>query len=76
MLFASKKKIDTFFSRWKLFFFAQTNDMLVASLLRLPDNSCDVEESEKILMKFKKFNELFLLYERKQMHDAGKFKLR
>ena len=50
----------------------QTNDMLVASLLRLKDNSCNVIETEKILRNKNKFFELFILYERKSMHAEGK----
>ncbi|VDP25890.1 unnamed protein product, partial [Soboliphyme baturini] len=42
--------------------------MLVASLLRLSDNSCNTAESERVLLQFKKFSELFLLYERKGLH--------
>ncbi|OUC48539.1 hypothetical protein D917_06093 [Trichinella nativa] len=44
------------------------NDMLISSLLRLPDNSCNVVESENLLKKHHKYSELFLLYERKSMH--------
>uniref|UniRef100_A0A915IVF3 CNH domain-containing protein n=1 Tax=Romanomermis culicivorax TaxID=13658 RepID=A0A915IVF3_ROMCU len=51
--------------------YLQTNDMLVASLLRLPDNRCDVAECENILLKSKKINELFLLYERKELHESA-----
>lgn len=47
--------------------------MLVASLLRLPDNSCDAAESEAALTKHKKYSELLLLYERKEMHDEGTY---
>uniref|UniRef100_A0A5S6QR48 CNH domain-containing protein n=1 Tax=Trichuris muris TaxID=70415 RepID=A0A5S6QR48_TRIMR len=47
------------------------NDMLVSSLLRLPDNSCNVAESEAVLREHRKFSELFLLYERKCMHDKA-----
>lgn len=50
----------------------QTNEMLVASLLRLPDNGCNVPECETLLRRNNKVNELFLLYEKKQMHVEGK----
>lgn len=45
--------------------------MLVASLLRLPDNSCNVPATEKLLREKQKYYELFLLYERKGMHNEG-----
>uniref|UniRef100_A0A914X4H1 CNH domain-containing protein n=1 Tax=Plectus sambesii TaxID=2011161 RepID=A0A914X4H1_9BILA len=51
--------------------YVETNDMLVASLLRLPDNSCNVPATEKILRERQKFYELFLLYERKGMHSEA-----
>ena len=48
-----------------------TNDALVAPLLRLPENNCHVEESEHILKKHEKFNELIILYEKKGHHRKG-----
>jgi len=50
---------------------SQTNDALVAPLLRLKDNSCHVEEAEKILRQHSKFAELVILYEKKEMHKKG-----
>lgn len=50
----------------------QTNDALVAPLLRLKDNNCHIEESEKILRKKEKFSELIILYEKKGLHEKGK----
>ncbi|CDW53973.1 vesicle fusion protein; vam vps protein [Trichuris trichiura] len=47
------------------------NDILVSSLLRLPDNSCNIAESEAMLKEHGKYSELFLLYERKSMHDKA-----
>jgi hypothetical protein len=55
------------------FFLFQTNDALVAPLLRLKDNNCHIEESEKILRKKEKFSELIILYEKKGLHEKGKF---
>ena len=55
------------------FFLFQTNDALVAPLLRLKDNNCHIEESEKILRKKEKFSELIILYEKKGLHERGKF---
>lgn len=49
----------------------QTNDALVAPLLRLKDNNCHVEESEKVLKKKEKFSELIILYEKKGLHEKG-----
>lgn len=48
--------------------YLHTSDALVASLLRLPDNNCHVEESEEALLKFNKLNELIILYQSKGMH--------
>jgi hypothetical protein len=53
-------------------FSLQTNDALVASLLRLKDNSCHVEESERVLMKYKKYKELVVLYQTKGLHKKGR----
>ena len=43
----------------------------MAPLLRLKDNSCHVEESERILKKYQKFSELIILYEKKGLHKKG-----
>lgn len=51
--------------------YSQTNDALVAPLLRLKDNSCHVEEAERILKQNFKFTELVILYEKKEMHKKG-----
>ena len=45
----------------------------MAPLLRLKDNSCHVEESERILKKYQKFSELIILYEKKGLHKKGKW---
>jgi hypothetical protein len=52
-------------------FLFQTNDALVAPLLRLKDNNCHVEESERVLKKKEKFSELIILYEKKGEHQKG-----
>lgn len=49
----------------------QTNDALVAPLLRLKENYCHVEECERVLMKSKKYNELVILYQTKGLHKKG-----
>ena len=48
--------------------YLQTNDALVAPLLRLPDNNCHLEEVEKALKKHHKYNELIILYQNKGLH--------
>ena len=55
----------------KLVFFSQTNDALVAPLLRLPDNNCHQVEAEKVLVQKSKFNELIILYKKKNLHRKG-----
>lgn len=47
----------------------QTNDSLVASLLRL--NYCHLEESEKTLRQYQKYGELIILYQTKGQHKKA-----
>jgi len=49
----------------------QTNDALVAPLLRLKDNSCHIDESERVLKDAHKYSELVILYEKKGLHNKG-----
>ena len=49
----------------------QINDALVAPLLRLKDNNCHVEETEKALKRKDKLDELIILYETKELHKKG-----
>ncbi|KAH8419148.1 hypothetical protein KR222_006707 [Zaprionus bogoriensis] len=49
--------------------YLQTNDALVAPLLRL--NQCHLEESEKMLKKYKKLSELIILYDGKGKHKKA-----
>ncbi|GFN97687.1 vam6/vps39-like protein [Plakobranchus ocellatus] len=51
--------------------YLQTNDALVAPLLRLKDNHCHVVESERVLMKKEKFSELIILYQTKGLHQKA-----
>lgn len=51
--------------------YLQTNDALVAPLLRLKENNCHVGECEKVLMKNKKYNELVILYQTKGLHKKA-----
>ena len=45
-----------------------TNDALVASLLRLRDNNCHLEESERALKRHHKHAELIILYQTRGLH--------
>lgn len=45
------------------------NDALIAPLLRL--NHCRVAETEKILKKHKKYSELIILYQTKELHNCA-----
>lgn len=45
-----------------------TNDALVASLLRLRDNHCHLEESERALKRHHKYAELIILYQTRGLH--------
>ena len=40
----------------------------VASLLRLPDNHCHLEETEQVLKRHHKYDELIILYQSKGLH--------
>ncbi|XP_071480649.1 vam6/Vps39-like protein [Diadema antillarum] len=51
--------------------YLQTNDALVAPLLRLKDNNCHLEESERVLKIYQKYSELIILYEKKGMHKKA-----
>ncbi|KAG1658440.1 Vam6/Vps39-like protein [Nymphon striatum] len=45
-----------------------TNDALVSSLLRLSDNHCHIDETERALKKHQKYDELIILYQNKGLH--------
>ncbi|XP_059611031.1 vam6/Vps39-like protein [Phlebotomus argentipes] len=49
--------------------YLQTNDSLVAPLLRL--NYCHLEESERTLKKYQKYGELIILYQTKGQHKRA-----
>lgn len=51
--------------------YLKTNDALVASLLRLPDNYCHIEETERALKQHQKYGELIILYCCKGMHEKA-----
>ncbi|XP_077997895.1 vam6/Vps39-like protein [Glandiceps talaboti] len=64
----SKKQLSQIIDTTLLKCYLQTNDALVAPLLRLKDNNCHIEESERILKKNQKFSELIILYQKKGLH--------
>lgn len=49
--------------------YLETNDSFVSSLIRL--NNCHLEESEKILISYKKYSELIILYQTKGQHKRA-----
>ena len=51
--------------------YLKTNDALVAPLLRLPENQCHQEETEKSLAKCRKFSELVIFYRTRGMHEKA-----
>ena len=67
----SKKQLSQIIDTTLLKCYLMTNDALVAPLLRLKDNNCHIEESEKILRKKEKFSELIILYEKKGLHERA-----
>ncbi|KAK2723616.1 hypothetical protein QYM36_002081, partial [Artemia franciscana] len=48
--------------------YLKTNDALIASLLRLKDNYCHLEETEQVLIRYSKWGELVILYQNKGLH--------
>ena len=53
--------------------YLKINDSLVASLLRLKNNYCHEEETERALKKCQKYSELIIFYNTKGKHKKGKF---
>uniref|UniRef100_A0A914ZRK7 CNH domain-containing protein n=2 Tax=Parascaris univalens TaxID=6257 RepID=A0A914ZRK7_PARUN len=51
--------------------YIEANESLIASLMRLPDNMCILADSERILMEHRKYYELYLLYERRSLHQKA-----
>ncbi|XP_006825770.1 vam6/Vps39-like protein [Saccoglossus kowalevskii] len=64
----SKKQLSQIVDTTLLKCYLQTNDALVAPLLRLKDNNCHIEESERVLKKHQKYSELIILYQKKGLH--------
>lgn len=67
----SKKQLSQIIDTTLLKCYLQTNDALVAPLLRLKDNNCHVDESERVLKKKEKLSELIILYETKGLHQKA-----
>ena len=51
----------------------QTNEALIAPLLRNPGNLVNVKDVQKVLLKKQKFSELTILYQQHNMHVEGRF---
>ncbi|GIY79149.1 hypothetical protein CDAR_216581 [Caerostris darwini] len=66
--FRSKKQLLQIIDTTLLKCYLQTNDALVASLLRVKDNYCHIDESERALKHHQKYSELIILYNKKGMH--------
>ncbi|XP_022091314.1 vam6/Vps39-like protein [Acanthaster planci] len=64
----SRKQMSLIIDTTLLKCYLQTNDALVAPLLRLKDNNCHLEESERVLKKHQKYGELIILYEKRGLH--------
>lgn len=64
----SKKQLLQIIDTTLLKCYLQTNDALVASLLRVKDNYCHIDESERALKMHQKYSELIILYDKKGMH--------
>ncbi|XP_072024948.1 vam6/Vps39-like protein [Amphiura filiformis] len=67
----SRKQMSLIIDTTLLKCYLQTNDALVAPLLRLKDNHCHLEESERILKKYTKYSELIILYEKMGLHKKA-----
>ncbi|XP_064621475.1 vam6/Vps39-like protein [Lineus longissimus] len=67
----SKRRLGTIIDTTLLKCYIETNDALVAPLLRLKDSNCHVEESERVLKQKNKYSELIILYEKKGMHKRA-----
>ena len=50
----------------------QTNEALIAPLLRNPGHHVNVKDVQKVLLKKQKFSELTILYQQHNMHVEGR----
>jgi len=64
----SRKQLFQIIDTTLLKCYIKTNDALVASLLRLKDNHCHLEEAERVLLKNRKLTELVILYNTRNLH--------
>ena len=64
----SKKKIMEIIYTTLLKCYLKTNDSLVAPLVRLKDNCCHQEETERALKKAQKYPELLIFYNTRGLH--------
>ena len=67
----SKKQMMQILDTTLLKCYLKTNDALVAPLLRLPENQCHLEETEKFLTKCRKFPELVIFYNTRGLHEKA-----
>lgn len=71
MVIKSKKQALQIIDTTLLKCYIKTNDALVASLLRLKDNHCHLEEAERVLIKNRKLTELVILYNTRNLHKKA-----
>jgi len=64
----TKKKALEIIDTTLLKCYLQTNDALVAPLLRLKDNRCHLGEAERCLKKSQKYTELVIFYNTRKLH--------
>ena len=67
----SKKQLMQILDTTLLKCYLKINDSLVASLLRLKNNFCHQEETERALKKCQKYPELIIFYNTKGAHKKG-----
>ena len=51
--------------------YLKTNEAMIASLLRVPDNRCHLEEAERVLKRAQKLSELVILYNTRGLHSKA-----
>ena len=69
----SKKQLMQILDTTLLKCYLKINDSLVASLLRLKNNFCHQEETERALKKCQKYPELIIFYNTKGAHKKGTY---
>lgn len=71
MTVKSKRQLMQIIDTTLLKCYLKVNDSLVASLLRLKNNYCHLEETERALKKAGKFAELIIFYNTKELHEKA-----